>query len=253
MRRHRVTVGSRISVISPFLILLEVGLIAFGSVSALALVERLLFLVCFFAGSAVPCAASDDDCKSIVLVASIARVVDLVFLRLLSLFFSWSFSCGTSWRVVVSRAVSETSLLPLLLILLLQLLLLELVMTWQRGSGTSALNPILLSHDLSWNWKLECLLRGLSLPELSSPFSISCTWRFTEDSEWGALGIGMRFSVISVREKKTVSAVNHMASLKCSVLNVIGSLMHALVHTYCWSIDVGAPVVVAELLQVAVT
>lgn len=241
MWRHRVTVGSGISVIAPFLILLEAGLVALiGASATVPLVERLLFLVCLFAGgSAVSCAASDDDCKSVVMVASFVRVVDLVFLRLTSLSFPWSFSWGSSWRVVVSWAVSETSLLPLwlvllllllplvllpplLLILLLQLLLLELVMTWQRGSGTSALNPILLSHDLSWNWKLECLLRGLSDPELSSPFSISCTCRFTEDSEWGALGIGMRFSVISVREKKLVSIHNHMAWIKNLNPYVIG-------------------------------
>jgi hypothetical protein len=87
-------VGSGISVIAPILILLEVGLVALiGASASVPLVERLLFLVCFFAGgSAVSCAADDDDCKSVVMVVSFVRVVDLVFLRLTSLFFPCSFS-----------------------------------------------------------------------------------------------------------------------------------------------------------------
>ena len=271
MWRHRVTVGSGISVIAPFLILLEAGLVALiGASATVPLVERLLFLVCLFAGgSAVSCAASDDDCKSVVMVASFVRVVDLVFLRLTSLSFPWSFSWGSSWRVVVSWAVSETSLLPLwlvllllllplvllpplLLILLLQLLLLELVMTWQRGSGTSALNPILLSHDLSWNWKLECLLRGpRALVTILYFVYVQVHWRQWVGCSWNWYEV---FCDICEREEISQYTQSYGLNQKLkSLRDRINHTYSTVVGTYCWSINVGTPVVMAELLQVAIT
>lgn len=84
--------GSVISIFVSFLILRETGLTDLCSASAFGpLVERLLFLVCFFAdGSTLSCVAGNGGSKTVDMVRLLMRLLDLVFLRLLTPISSWS-------------------------------------------------------------------------------------------------------------------------------------------------------------------